>query len=68
MLGVDWSEHWMSGGDEDHVSNADGSSAMMRSQGGYFLCVSVFSVSNSVVYTEIESVIDLYDDEMYEYE
>ena len=30
--------------------------------------MSVFSVSNSVVYTEIESVIDLYDDEMYEYE
>ena len=32
MLGVDWSEHWMSGGDEGHVSNSDGSRAMVRSQ------------------------------------
>ena len=33
MLGGDWSEHWMTGGDEDHGSTVDGSRAMVRSQG-----------------------------------
>ena len=31
MLGGDWSEHWMTGGDGDHVSTVDGSRAMVRS-------------------------------------
>ena len=34
MLGGDWSEHWKTGGDEDHGSTVDGSRAMVRSHGG----------------------------------